>query len=144
MRHSISLTMRQNDTILTIIKSDDGSNDDLLLSRIQKDAGISKDWAQAYLNSWRYSEQPTGALGAIVAAVDANRFVIEPPKRRAPIVADADLPMLPDEGKVQAILRLHDSGKSNDEIIALGFNKSTVYRQVSEHRKRKRAAAAKK
>ena len=37
---------------------------------------------------------------------------------------------------IQQIIALHVEGKSNKEIIALGFNKSTVGRQVSEYKKR--------
>lgn len=33
------------------------------------------------------------------------------------------------------IIALHKGGKTNKEIIALGFNKSTVGRQVSEYKK---------
>ncbi len=33
------------------------------------------------------------------------------------------------------ILKLHKEGKTNKEIIALGYNKSTVGRQVSEYKK---------
>lgn len=41
------------------------------------------------------------------------------------------------EGIVAQILKLHVAGQSNAEIIAAGYNKSTVYRQVNEHKKRK-------
>lgn len=37
---------------------------------------------------------------------------------------------------IEQILELHKAGKSNKEIIAAGFNKSTVARQVSEYKKR--------
>jgi hypothetical protein len=37
---------------------------------------------------------------------------------------------------IEQILDLHKAGKSNKEIIAAGFNKSTVARQVSEYKKR--------
>lgn len=41
------------------------------------------------------------------------------------------------EGVVAQILKLHLAGKSNKEIIEAGYNQSTVYRQVNEHKKRK-------
>lgn len=46
---------------------------------------------------------------------------------------------VPVEGgnKIQQILALHDKGLTNAEIIKLGFNKSTVGRQVGEYKKRK-------
>lgn len=40
-------------------------------------------------------------------------------------------------GLIEQILALHIAGKSNKEIIAAGYNKSTVGRQVSEYKKRK-------
>lgn len=41
---------------------------------------------------------------------------------------------------IQQILALHKQGLSNKEIIAKGFNKSTVARQVSEYKKREGTA----
>lgn len=37
---------------------------------------------------------------------------------------------------IEQILELHKQGKTNKEIVAAGFNKSTVNRQVSEYKKR--------
>ena len=42
----------------------------------------------------------------------------------------------PRGGLIGQIIKLHESGKSKAEIIALGFNKSTVSRQVGEYIKR--------
>lgn len=44
-------------------------------------------------------------------------------------------------GKIHAILTLHIKGFSNVEIVEAGFNKSTVYRQVGEYKKLKKAPA---
>lgn len=123
--------MRQNSDIINIIQGDQFSSFEQMVGIISEKVSVSKEVATHYLNAWRRRED--------VTITEPIRFVIEPAKLRPPIVDDADLPLLPEEGKVQGIIRLHDSGKSNDEIIALGFNKSTVYRQVSEHRKRKKA-----
>lgn len=57
-------------------------------------------------------------------------------------VIKADKPAAPAPSKtggksiIEQILELHKAGKSNKEIIAAGFNKSTVARQVSEYKKR--------
>lgn len=61
-----------------------------------------------------------------------------PPIPRADAGITTDGP-IPNEhgGKIEQILWLHDSGLSNNEIIAKGFNKSTVGRQVGEYKKRK-------
>jgi hypothetical protein len=40
----------------------------------------------------------------------------------------------PDLGKVQQVIELHKKGFSNQEIIAMGFNKSTVNNQVRNYR----------
>ena len=45
-------------------------------------------------------------------------------------------------GKVAQIIALAEQGKSTAQIIELGFNKSTVYRQVSEWKKRKKTKTA--
>ena len=42
----------------------------------------------------------------------------------------------PGGDKIKQILELHKAGKTNAEIVAAGFNKSTVARQVSEYKKR--------
>jgi hypothetical protein len=44
-------------------------------------------------------------------------------------------------GKCARIIALHISGLKNKEIIELGFNKSTVYRQVGEFKKLQKAPA---
>ncbi len=38
--------------------------------------------------------------------------------------------------KIQQILALHKDGKTNKEIVAMGFNQSTVNRQVGEYKKK--------
>jgi hypothetical protein len=43
-------------------------------------------------------------------------------------------------GKVAQIIALAEEGKTTAQIIELGYNKSTVYRQVSEWKKRKAEA----
>lgn len=44
-------------------------------------------------------------------------------------------------GKIRAILMLWIKGYSRKDIIAAGYNKSTVYRQVGEYEKLKKAPA---
>lgn len=44
-------------------------------------------------------------------------------------------------GKIVTILRLHRAGYSRVEIVAAGFNRSTVYRQVGELEKLRKAPA---
>jgi hypothetical protein len=44
-------------------------------------------------------------------------------------------------GKIQMILKLHIAGYERSEIVKAGFNRSTVYRQVGEYEKLKKAPA---
>jgi hypothetical protein len=44
-------------------------------------------------------------------------------------------------GKIVTILRLHRAGYSRPEIVAAGFNRSTVYRQVGDYEKLRKAPA---
>jgi hypothetical protein len=44
-------------------------------------------------------------------------------------------------GKIVTILRLHRAGYSRAEIVAAGFNRSTVYRQVGDYEKLRKAPA---
>lgn len=48
---------------------------------------------------------------------------------------------LDEEGKIASILYLWVAGVPRKEIIAMGFNKTTVYRQVGEFEKLKKAPA---
>lgn len=43
-------------------------------------------------------------------------------------------------GKIEQILQLHKEGKSNKEIVAAGFNKTTVSIQVAKYKKSQEAA----
>lgn len=151
---TISLPMWKNDLILELLRADKGEDDERLLCQIMVRVTISREIADAYLRSFRFNNKQ-GAIGAISKAVDAEKGtkkiktneqpVLDPVQNR--ILTDdheeiivEQLPLLEGEGKVAAILRLHDSGLSNDQIISQGFNKSTVYRQVSEYKTRKKAA----
>ncbi len=52
-----------------------------------------------------------------------------------PVVAE-NAPKIQGGNIIQQIIAHYLTGKSNKEIIALGFNKSTVARQVGEYKKR--------
>lgn len=70
-----------------------------------------------------------------------TRPVREPELIVAPVAKGGVIPKK--EGSVIAqILALHIAGKTNKEIIELGFNKSTVGRQVSEYKKKSTNATA--
>lgn len=52
------------------------------------------------------------------------------PEKKSPTILKSE------PGKIDKILALHKEGKTNKEIIAMGYNKSTVGRQVAEYKKR--------
>lgn len=48
------------------------------------------------------------------------------------------------DGKIAQIIALHKQGLANADIVAKGFNKTTVSIQVSKYKKEKEAAKGKK
>jgi len=75
----------------------------------------------------------TAVTERIVEVQSKSKRYAEQPKDRAP-----KRHLRPEEGAgaVGQILRMHIAGMSNQQIIEAGFNKSTVYRQTNEFRKR--------
>lgn len=63
---------------------------------------------------------------------------------KSAIVASAKKALKSGEGMVAAIKDLHKKGFENSEIINLGFNKNTVYRQVREFKREREASGGKK
>lgn len=138
----IHLKMTQCDTISRLLKESDDPKSELhvdterLLQRIVSEAMVDKEVAEAYVLSHKHCSS-TGTIGAMHKAVAAANPIATPIKAKDTGGAAA----IEGVGKVAAILRLHEAGHSNDQIIAAGYNKSTVYRQVSEYKKRKKLQA---
>lgn len=167
----IVVTSWQNEIIIDALRLPIG-DEEALLQKLMVDTKLSYDILDAYRRSWRFNHTQ-GAIAAIAKAVDVEKstngaklfipaeFVNTgkptppaPPTKPIPqqiIVTNNHptnnvLPLLEGEGIVAAIIRHYNLGMSNEQIIGAGFNKSTVYRQVSEYKKRVRAekeAAAK-
>jgi len=159
---AITLTMSQNDAIIRILKTDDTPDLTQLSQRICAEARVDEHVAEAYIRSWRYNHGQGGAIGRALAAYnernpDAANTTTTSSIKKDHVVIDIDekhgeLPQSVVKEMVAAcdkidpiripsgicgeIVRLHISGKSNKEIIAMGYNKSTVGRQVSEYKKR--------
>lgn len=151
----LSLKMWQNDALISLLEAPSSPDDEKLLSDMMAEAKVDRITAESYLKSWRFNHKE-GSIGVILTAVRKNR---ELEKKVAPatetavpgkivvktpiVVPDDDQPRAKKdpssgEGIVAAIIKLSDGGMSNSEIIAAGYNKSTVYRQVNEHKKRKK------
>ena len=59
--------------------------------------------------------------------------------KQKPVKKNDSPPIPRDRGIVAQIIELYKSGKTNKEIVDLGFNRNTVARQVSEFKKRENA-----
>jgi len=160
MNGKIVVTMAQNTQIIHLLETDDASNDEGLIEQIMNDTRVDRETADAYVRSWRFNHQE-GAIAAIRSAVHAINPLSQPTpltkverasKRLTQTNGDGQSRLYiesgggkdPAEGsgKVAQIIALHKEGKSNREIIEMGYNKSTVNRQVSEYKKRVAATKA--
>jgi len=84
--------------------------------------------------------------GRIVIISRATKEVIQIEEQPAPAVGTKQVvkgieliqgpPVEKAGGKIGQILDLYKSGKTKKEIIAMGYNKSTVHRQTSEYDKK--------
>lgn len=153
--NKIIVSGKQLDTVNNLLRESDGSDDESLIQSLIKQGGLSEDESRYWVTSWRYWHPDGGVVvrgknrdNAIVIESDGSKASSEYEKnwdkmkgtttKRAP-VEGAPAP-LEGMGKIQAIIRLHEQGYSNAQIIAAGYSKSTVSRQVGEHLKRKKQA----
>lgn len=138
----LHLRMWQNDKMIDLLKSNaDTPDQESLLQQMVEVAKVERTTAEAYLSSWRYNHHQ-GAMGAILGDYEKrNQAVVSEAKVAKLFIVGETKPLSPAPdleggGKIAQILKMHMDGKTNAEIIAAGFNKSTVSRQVSEHKKR--------
>lgn len=159
MANGIYVNNEQSAKIIHLLKSNPVMPEQELIDLIIKQSRVDISVAQPYVQSWRYCHNEDGsirrgkegrnAITTIHKAVKAQGFDVEaaimgsaqPIKTKSKATA-APVPNIEGGGKIEKILAMHDAGNSNDQIIAAGFNKSTVYRQVSEYKKRKLALKA--
>lgn len=81
---------------------------------------------------------------AAQAAATETPVINAPAVHEAPVTheapAEAAAPAVPAEpkveGKIKQILDLHKAGKTNKEIVEMGFNKTTVSIQVARYKKK--------
>lgn len=101
---------------------------------------LKEEYQKNYnLGAESYNKRIGFAAMSIISKTTKDTVRNHPKKLNELPLGDKDESLKPKrEGSViQQIIQLHESGKTNKEIIALGFNKSTVGRQVSEFKKRK-------
>jgi hypothetical protein len=134
MKVKILTTLKQSHRILDILRESGYSIDhEELRSKIiaVSNGSLTEEAADAWIKSWKHTHKNDGTLAPTptIPTTKQSRIV-----EKGETFTEAK----PMEGvsKIAAIIRLHEQGFSNKEIIAAGYNKSTVGRQVSEYRKR--------
>lgn len=149
----IIVTQVQSTKIHRILKADkDDTPLQDFIDLLVKEAEIEEWVASTFASAWRYhhrnnneetdaetnSEPETKAVAAVKKLFYTEAEL--PTKTKATGASNPEN----GTGKVAQIIALAEQGKATAEIIALGYNKSTVYRQVSEWKKRKAEAKSKK
>lgn len=137
---SFNISMANNKKILALLEEHPELDFESLKDKIIKRTQVEPTVAEAYIKSWKHNHK-AGAIGAIGKAVKRaypERIVEEGNTFESVKEKPAGTPQ-PIEGvsKIAAIIRLHEQGYTNAQIIAAGYNKSTVGRQVGEYKKRK-------
>jgi hypothetical protein len=128
----------QSQNIHRILKADKGDTPlQDFIDLIAKEGEVEPWVAERFAGAWRWNhrqdnndEQPKQATEQQQTFYIANQL-----PRKTDTATKGD--PASGTGKVAQIIALAEEGKSTAEIIELGFNKSTVYRQVSEWKKRK-------
>lgn len=129
MAKKIIVNHVQSLTIHKHLKADKGVEPaEELITRIAQEAGIEEWMSKRFVDAWRWNHREG-----------------EPEREPETYYVQTPLPIPTAStgeglGKVAQIIALAAQGKSVAEIISLGFNKSTVYRQVGEWKKREKAA----
>lgn len=151
----IILYGKQPDIIRDLLKTDTPETDrDTLCKKIAEEAKVELWIAETFVDSQRYwkdRDVHTGKLiqeGGGLSKDGAEKAIAElDTKHSTPYFTEQKMPIAPPKkdpitgnGTVAQIIKLAEEGKSVQEIIAMGFNRNTVYRQVGEWRKRKGAA----
>jgi hypothetical protein len=147
----IIVTQVQSTKIHRILKADNDTTPlqdfiDLLVAEAEIEPWIAERFASA----WRWNHRDSNVTDSQTKDNEANSS--EQPKSELFYVTN-ELPKKATTGtkdpgngtgKVAQIIALAEQGKSTAEIIEMGFNKSTVYRQVSEWKKRTATTKEKK
>lgn len=138
----IYLNLFQSNTIIDNLKLHAIKLDhESLCELIQEKAAVSRQIVELYIRAWNHNHpegwtEPLKHFVSVVNPDDVGTHTVRTVEQRVGITSTKQ-PTAPREGSIiQQIIALHVAGKSNKEIIALGYNKSTVGRQVSEYKKK--------
>lgn len=142
----ITVTMKQSLAVRDVLKKHKDPNDmEGLIKKIVAEAKVTEIVAKTFAKGWLYKfedDNKTSSKDKIKTKqsktnVEAPTYLVETPMpiKRTPATGT---------GTVAQIWKLAEEGKTHAEILALGYNKNTVYRQVGEWRKAKAAEKAAK
>lgn len=142
------ITHVQSMKVHKLLKADNGLTPlQQFIDTITTEAEIEPWMAEKFAAAWRYHHRNDNNGDPQAQEPEQQpeeQFFIKTPLPRKTSLSTGKSDPAEGTGKVAQIIALAEEGKSTKEIIDLGFNKSTVYRQVSEWRKRKQAAKEKK
>lgn len=136
-QRKIVVTHTQSLVVQKILRADKGDTPlQQFIDRISNEAKIEPWIAERFAESWRWNHRGDNNNSTSTNQVEeqAEEYYV---RQELPTKTTAKDPST-GTGIVAQIISLAEQGKSTQEIIALGYNKSTVYRQVSEWRKRKK------
>jgi hypothetical protein len=148
----IIVTQVQSTKIHRILKADTGSTPlQDFIELIVKEAEIEEWIAETFASAWRYNHRDNNETETETEKTNSDAQQTKEQKSKLYYVTN-ELPTKTaavkdpgnGTGKVAQIIALAEQGKSTAEIIEMGFNKSTVYRQVSEWKKRTATSKEKK
>jgi hypothetical protein len=134
----IIVTDVQSHKIHRILKADKGDTPlQDFIDLIAKESEIEQWIAEKFASAWRWNHRDNNNEDSQPKQTEQTFYVTNPLPRKTDAAANGKGDPASGTGKVAQIIALAEEGKSTAEIIELGFNKSTVYRQVSEWKKRK-------
>lgn len=128
----IYVNLKQANLIKDVLQSNVNTNFEDLSTLLQKTASIDASLAEAYIQSWRYNHPGGELTHKTPRTVDSVRKTVSSGPHTT---ATVDVPYKPprDGSIIQQIIAHHKSGKTKQEIVALGFNKNTVGIQVGRY-----------
>jgi hypothetical protein len=135
----IIVTFVQSQKINKLLRADKGDTPiQELIDSIVAESEIPEWQAETFAKAWRWNHRndnnnTSQDKQAPVEKEKEQYYVSSPLPRKT----DANADPANGSGKVAQIIALAEQGKTTAEIIELGYNKSTVYRQYSEWKKRK-------
>lgn len=142
-QRKIIVTHTQSLVVHKILKADKGDTPlQQFIDTITNEAHVEPWIAERFAESWRWNHRNSNTTDQEPnkeAHAEKDYYI----KSELPTKVTTTKNPANGTGIVAQIIALAEQGKSTQEIIAMGFNKSTVYRQVSEWRKRKKTAKGK-